>query len=131
MSRKIPVDPSDQYGGQDGAAAPPDKEEARNLNQQGEALYLAGKPQEAVELFQKAVEKDPECVDAINNLGVFCWDNGNWDAAIQWLQRAVMLRPDDVDIITNLENVLKIITQQREMARDLPPTPGDEPETES
>lgn len=93
------------------------RENARRINEKGEALYLAGKPKEALTQFKLALETDPGCVDAVNNLGVYHWDTGDWDAAVRCLKQAVRLRPDDMEIITNLEKVLTLIHQETAAAQ--------------
>jgi len=68
---------------------------------QGIALALMGKPGEAIEALQKALEIDPSYWVARRELGIVYWSQGRKEEAHQELRQVAPLFPDDnaVDVI--------------------------------
>jgi len=77
--------------------------EANNLVRQGDA---AQKPEEAIALYTKALELDPENAAAYHNLGNVLSDKGDQDGAIAKYQRAIELNPNFFAGYYSLGNVL-------------------------
>jgi FkbM family methyltransferase len=84
------------------------KEFARALNQQGEDLYNAGRMEDALCAFHKALEIDPDCVGAINNLGALYWQQGDAHKAILFFQKVLILDPCNEDATYNLHEIKKV-----------------------
>jgi tetratricopeptide (TPR) repeat protein len=61
-------------------------------------LFKEGKYAEAIASFQKTVERFPESIEALYNLGVSYLRNGNPKDAIGVFERAIQLRPDTVEV---------------------------------
>jgi tetratricopeptide (TPR) repeat protein len=57
---------------------------------------------QAVESFQEVLERDPEHVSAMTNLGATYYNLNQLDLAIAQYQRALELEPDDAGIRSNL-----------------------------
>lgn len=78
---------------------------ARSINKLGEDLFGAGRQEDALSAFHKALEIDPECVAALNNLGVFYWQKGDAHKATEFLQQALSINPFNEDSIHNLQEI--------------------------
>ncbi|MBI9087698.1 MAG: tetratricopeptide repeat protein [Desulfobacterium sp.] len=75
------------------------------LLKQGEAYFQNGEMELAEQHFQKAVLKDPNLVDAYNNLGVICWQKRNLEESIAHFKKALTLDPVNQDAIANLKQI--------------------------
>lgn len=71
--------------------------EAQELLERGTQLGEAGDLRGAQTLLQRAIELNPDLVDAHFNLATVFRDQGNLDAAVAAMRRAVQLRPDDFE----------------------------------
>ena len=78
---------------------------ARVYNRLGTELYKAGKFDEAVEQFKKALHEDPQHAGAHNNLGL-AWQQLGSDQAQTHFVRAVELQPDFAQAHFNLSRSL-------------------------
>jgi tetratricopeptide (TPR) repeat protein len=72
----------------------------------GNLLYQQGRPNEAVVLFEEALELQPGSVDAHSNLGAALLNLGRVDEAIAHLRRAVEIQPTAANAHNNLGNAL-------------------------
>ena len=73
------------------------KDKARTaviLNEQGVAELRLGHHVEAIRIFSRAVETEPDFAVAYNNLGVTYNALGRYDEAVVLLMRAVRIKPD-------------------------------------
>jgi tetratricopeptide (TPR) repeat protein len=61
----------------------------------GIALARAGRPDEAIQTFQRAIERDPRAPDPHRNLAAMLMERGDVAAAVLHAERAVMLSPGD------------------------------------
>jgi tetratricopeptide (TPR) repeat protein len=68
----------------------------------GTALLRDGKLGEARQAFQRAVEFEPKCHEAWNNIGLTYYREGNLDKAAEAYMNAIELEPGFVPSITNL-----------------------------
>jgi tetratricopeptide (TPR) repeat protein len=68
----------------------------------GNEFSQSGDFEKAVEEYTKALELEPENVDAMSNLGVTYYNLGQLDEAIEQYSNALELAPRDADIHSNL-----------------------------
>jgi len=92
--------------GQTPTAQPPTPSEpsttALEHFQQGNDLSRAGEFDKAAEQYEKALEIDPQYVDAMTNLGGAYYSLGQLDKAIEQYTKAIEIAPSDADIRSNL-----------------------------
>jgi tetratricopeptide (TPR) repeat protein len=69
---------------------------------QGNDLNRDGEFEKAAEQYEKALELDPQYVDAMTNLGVAYYNLGQLDRAIEQYTKAIEIAPNDADIRSNL-----------------------------
>lgn len=69
---------------------------------QGNEFSQTGDFEKAVEEYKKALELEPENIDAMSNLGVAFYNLGQLDEAIEQYTKAIELAPSDADIRSNL-----------------------------
>jgi tetratricopeptide (TPR) repeat protein len=81
-------------------------EQAAACNRQGIALAQAGRFEDAVAYFRRALELLPDWVDAYNNVGNVLSFLGRLDEAIACYDRGLRVRPDDADLHNNLGHAL-------------------------
>ncbi len=84
------------------------------LNHMGFFFSRKGDRPEAVSLYRKAVEKDPECAEAWNNLGLNLVQEGKWEEAERCLKKACALRPEYLSPAMNLGLLFKKRRRYRE-----------------
>jgi Flp pilus assembly protein TadD len=70
--------------------------------QKGNELVQAGEFEQAIAEFEAVLEKEPENISALSNLGVVYYNLGRLDEAIAQYQKAIELAPQDADIHSNL-----------------------------
>lgn len=70
--------------------------------QKGNEAAQAGDFEQAVVEFEAVLEKEPENVSAMSNLGVVYYNLGSLDKAIEQYQKAIEIAPEDADIHSNL-----------------------------
>ncbi len=58
-------------------------------------LHTQGRLEEAKEKYQVVLEKLPENVNVLGNIGIVCRDLAQWEDALQYCRRAVETAPDD------------------------------------
>ncbi len=80
----------------------PDRVDALGLY--GYCSYYLGKPQKAIEAYQKAIEVNPHFFWFYHNVGLIHFQTRDYDAAITTLSKAISARP---------ENVLRVISLSR------------------
>ena len=70
----------------------------------GEAMkaFESGRRQDAIRHLEAAAIDDPECFDALSNLGALFLQEREADRAIEWLERAYRIDPTDALNNTNL-----------------------------
>jgi predicted O-linked N-acetylglucosamine transferase (SPINDLY family) len=83
---------------------PGDVETQNNL---GNALLSAGRLDEAVASYLRALAARPDYAEAHNNLGSAQRSLGQLDAAVASFRRALAIKPEYADALTNLGNALK------------------------
>lgn len=92
--------------GQTPTASPPTpggpSSTAQDLFRQGNDYSRGGDFEKAAEQYEKALELEPEYVDAMTNLGVAYYSLGQLDQAIEQYTRAIEIAPGDADIRSNL-----------------------------
>ena len=80
--------PTDQV-----SAAPLVKPEAMALFEQGHALYMQRKYEQAVQLFDQALAVDPQCYPALNDKGAAYAFLGRYDAGLALIQQSLQIYP--------------------------------------
>lgn len=73
---------------------------------EGEALFNDGRSAEAIECFERILQKDPGQTDALNNLGVIAFQLNDLQSAEAFLTKAVRLDRRHIEALTNLAEVL-------------------------
>jgi tetratricopeptide (TPR) repeat protein len=68
----------------------------------GNELAHAGEYEKAIGEYTAALEKEPNNVSVLTNLGVAYYNNGQLDQAIAQYQKALETAPNDADIHSNL-----------------------------
>ena len=69
--------------------------EAKRLYKEGVKYGRTGLPKQAAQIFQRALELDPDYADAYYGLGHAYFDLGQWDKAMQSLRALLKVKPDD------------------------------------
>lgn len=73
----------------------------------GTVLQQQGKHEEAIQIYHQALERQSDCAEAYNGLGL-CWSaQGKFEAAIQSYQQAIHHNPNLSYTYNNLGNLLK------------------------
>lgn len=85
----------------------------------GTALYEAGRYEEAIERYRKAISTQPDYAPAYNNLGVALRASGRVDEAIAAYEQGLRLRDDYPDLHFNLANALLATERANEAAEHL------------
>jgi predicted O-linked N-acetylglucosamine transferase (SPINDLY family) len=89
-----------------GGDAPIDRDSADLLVQLANTLSRQGRNEDAVRLFQRAVELRPRAVDLLTNLGLALSSLNRMEEATASLRRALAIRPDVPETLCNLGNSL-------------------------
>jgi hypothetical protein len=76
-------------------AQPATTPDAARLSQMGYQAWSQGKTQQAIELFQQAVQVNPNYSEAYYNLGAAYYSNKQYPPALDAFQRATQLNPAD------------------------------------
>jgi tetratricopeptide (TPR) repeat protein len=84
--------------------------DAQTAYERGNLLLDQGKTDEAIALFQKAIQLDPDFGDAHYELGSALGMRGQWQQAIVEFQQAIRLQPNDQESHYNLGHAL--LTEQ-------------------
>ena len=82
----LPADGGDPNGFSDNA-------EANKAMQKGESLFASGKPDDAFDAYQEALNLDPNCYYAALFSGDVKMHGGQFDQAEKWYQRAISIDP--------------------------------------
>ncbi len=85
----------------------------------GTALYEAGRHDEAIARYRRALDVEPDYVPAFNNLGVTLRAAGRTDEAIRAYRDGLALRDDYPDLHYNLANALLAVGRPDEAATHL------------
>jgi predicted O-linked N-acetylglucosamine transferase (SPINDLY family) len=83
------------------------KHEAQELNQLGIALAQAGRLDEAIMSFRRALQIDPDLARAHHNLGIALQEQGHVHEAVASYRRALELKPDYVSAHNYLGTAFK------------------------
>ena len=75
--------------------------------QQAEVLYNNGQETEAIKLFKKTLELDPNFALAHNDLACIYWQKRNIEKALHHITKAMELAPDNRDIIWNFGQIMR------------------------
>jgi serine/threonine-protein kinase len=75
----------------------------------GNGLLLQGRREEAIAVFRKAIEVDPNYALAHHSLGVALWEQGQFDEAIAELHKAIDLYPKDTVLWKDLGSALRYL----------------------
>ncbi len=80
----------------------------------GERLFGAGKPAEALAIFEQAVARAPGSATVHCNLGAACWVLGRGEQAVVHFRRALELAPDHLESALNLARALTAMSRAEE-----------------
>jgi tetratricopeptide (TPR) repeat protein len=83
-----------------------DKPPDRPLIAQAKALHQSGKLAAAQELYEKALQENPEDPDALHFLGLLYFHRGKGAGGVEMMYRAIAARPDCSEFYCNLGLVL-------------------------
>lgn len=87
------------------------------INRQGEDLFAAGRLEDSMSAFHKALEVDPDNAAAHNNVGVIYWQTGNKQMALHHFNEAIRINPEHEDAISNRDNALSVLQQGNEVVK--------------
>ncbi len=73
----------------------------------GNVQNALGRPDHAIESFQRALALKPDFPDALNNLGLIYFNMEDADKALDFYQRALAINPDHVDTMINMGLLLQ------------------------
>lgn len=73
----------------------------------GNQLKEAGKLEEAINHYQKALQIQPDCVEALNQLGEIYYLQGKIEEALAQIQQAIKIQPDFAEAYKTLGNLLQ------------------------
>lgn len=96
-----------------------------------QVLAAAGRWEEAVEGYRKALSIDPNLIEALNNLGNLYRQRGDLDSAIDCYRAGLEIRPDMVNLAIQLAITLSSHNRFREAAdawRKILQMSGDDPD---
>jgi tetratricopeptide (TPR) repeat protein len=68
----------------------------------GLCMMKVGRPHDAHAFFAKALELNPNCADAYNNLGVLAWSQDSFEEAAAHFKRALEINPTHKDALPNM-----------------------------
>lgn len=77
------------------------------LIDQAIVIHQEGNLELAAELYQKALEINPDSYDALNFLGLIDYQKGNWVESIEWFKQAIRIFPANPSFYLNIGNSLK------------------------
>lgn len=72
------------------------------LLQSGVRLHLAGNLDQARQIYQQALDRDPNDANALNLLGLLGWQTGQYAQAAEQLRRAIEIDPSQAAFYANL-----------------------------
>lgn len=98
-------------------------EEAKRLYKQGVKYGRGGLFRQASELFQQAIQLNPDYADAHYGLGQAYFDQGRWEEAIRSFENAVKFNPKDKEARARLDKTHELA------GRKTPPTRHQEEST--
>ena len=82
------------------------RKEAKELSEEAARLWERGRKEEALEACRMALEADPYCVQAHNNLAFIHWERGEVKEALRHLEEAMRLDPEDRDVVWNCGQIM-------------------------
>ena len=94
------------------AVSPAAIAEARRLYKEGAKYRRAGLFFQAAELFRRAVELNPDYVDAHQDLGHTYFEMARWEDAIQSLQHALALKPKDKETRRGIDEAQRMMQRE-------------------
>jgi tetratricopeptide (TPR) repeat protein len=89
------------------------------INVLGAALRGQGKLQEAVQVYDKAVQLKPDYTEAYYNRGIVLKDLGLLDEALKNFDKTIQLKPDYAEAYNNCGFTLELLGQLSEAMRNL------------
>jgi superkiller protein 3 len=89
------------------------RDEAVGYNTLGVALGDQAKWEDAAAAFWKAIELDPDYLQAYLNLGVALGKQGELDAAATAFRKVLSLQPDEAEALVNLAVTLEAQGQEK------------------
>jgi polysaccharide export outer membrane protein len=92
--------------------------EAKRLYNLGVKYGRSGLFKQASELFQKAVELNPNYGDAHYGLGLALFDQGRWEEAIRSFENAIKINPKDKEARAKLDEASVAARRSTKPARD-------------
>jgi hypothetical protein len=99
------------YDPRDARKAGTPQGEAEKLLDQGVGLLQQGRFEKAREVFESAVQKDPQRAEAYNGVGVTFYARGDLDEALAWYKRALEADPRFGDAFYNMACVYSLQSQ--------------------
>lgn len=78
---------------------------AKELNHKGEVLANSGQKKEAIEIFLKAIEMEPNFAMAYNNIGVILFEACDYNKSLDFFEKAINIEKNPI-FINNYNEVL-------------------------
>lgn len=106
-------------------------DEAKRLYKIGVKYGLSGLFRQAAELFQKAIQLNPNFADAHYSLGHAYFDLGRYEDAIQSLEKAIALNPKDKEARLRLEEAQLLASENSKRPKQTGKDPSLSPSASS
>jgi tetratricopeptide (TPR) repeat protein len=89
------------------------KQQAEQMNAQGERLFVAGKLPEALAKFREAIQLNPHYDTAYNNMGVLAFESKQYQEAFTLFQKVIELNIHHSGAIENIWEVAKAVNRPK------------------
>jgi len=103
--------------------------EVKLLNKMGEVQGRTGNLDKAIELFNKAVELDPNYAESYNNLGFSYYKKGEYKRAEQFFVKALEIDPNFDKARSNLNTIRNLISRSESFEKETKPPVSTVPTT--
>jgi len=99
------------------------------LNKMGEVQGRTGNFDKAIELFNQAVELDPNYAESYNNLGFTYYKKGKYKRAEQFFSKALEIDPNFDKAKSNLNTIRNVIRRSESFEKETKPPVSTVPTT--
>jgi len=80
-----------------------------NLSNQADSLYSTGKYEEALNLYDRILDSNPNNITVLKSKADSLSRLGNYQGAIAWYERALAIDPNNTDVLNNKGNTMRYL----------------------